>query len=196
MCRGGCGMNVKQVSSPWYTHAERRSDLVHLVASHSAGQWSCVMATDPEGRLWDERESHHAHTWIYYTPYALSYKAGSPRRPPKKRHCNAVLSPDNIWPARPWWIILVINTVQVIVICRLYSLETGPIMSQAPKNSHVFILPHQSRCPLSWKLQKEERKRQSDTVWIDVVWRMNKIKKYNVEPCHRAEVCQNSFNSL
>lgn len=59
--------------------------LVHLVASHSAGQWSCVMATDPEGRLWDERESHHAHTWIYYTPYALSYKAGSPRRPPQKK---------------------------------------------------------------------------------------------------------------
>lgn len=104
--------------------------------------------------------------------------------PPPPINQNALqCSPDYIWPSRPWWMIFVKNAVEVTL---LHSPETGPVMSQAPQKSLVFILPHQSRCPLSWKLQTQERKRQSDTVCIDIFWRMNKIKSSVVEMQRRA----------
>lgn len=58
MFADGHEMNVKQVSSPDYSHVARIWCI--LVASHPAGRRSSVMATDLEGCLWDERENHHA----------------------------------------------------------------------------------------------------------------------------------------
>lgn len=111
-------------------------------------------------------------TWIYYTPYALSYSRIHTLTPSPKNQLQC--SPDNIWPERPWWIISVRNTAD-----REEEEECGSAMKlgrwchQFPENSLVWFLPHQSRCPPSWKLQREERNRGSERVCIDVFWRLS-----------------------
>lgn len=174
----GREMNVKPVSSPGY-----RQNLIGAFGGVAFGRpeklrdgnWPRGTSLRWEGKPPCSRHEYITHHMHWVTAGLL---------PPPPIHQNALqCSPDYIWPSRPWWMIFVKNTVEVTLF---HSPETGPVMSQAPQKSLVFILPHQSRCPLSWKLRTEERKRQSDTVCIDIFWRMNKIKSSVVEMQRRA----------
>lgn len=58
-----------------------------------------------------------------------------------------------------------------------------------------FFLPHQSRCPLSWKLQTEERKRQSDCLhWLLLKNEPN--KKLKRRRCGDLSPCWNFFQGF
>lgn len=173
MSEGGCGMDVKQVWNLGYTHTERIW-LVHLVVSHLAGRRSWLTLRDVSEM---RGKNHHAlHMNILHTICTELQHDSQPKK------STAMQSWQHL--ANKTLMNNICKKIQHITLW--HRAETGPVMSQAPQNSLVFILPHQSRCPLSWKLQKEERKRESDTACIGIFWRMSKIKSLMAEMLHRS----------
>lgn len=126
---------------------------VHLVVSNLAGQRSPVMATDPEGRLWDERENHHApHMNILHTICTELKQHPHPNKP----NCNAVLTTSGR------------QDLDEYFFCEKYSVqhcgspETGPVMSQA--KIHLFSSYLIKAAVLFLESCKEKKGRENQTL--------------------------------
>lgn len=102
--------------------------------------------------------------WIYYTPYAHNYNG---------THIQKINR-------SPCWQHLADETLKSHFNEKAAASVTVKV-GQAPENWLVFNLPHQSCCPLSWKLQKEESDTRSEEGSIGTFWRMSKIKSLTAE---------------
>lgn len=74
----------------------------------------------------------------------------------------------------------------------LHSAETGPVMSQAGKNSCFFSYLIKAAV-LFLESCKQKKGRDNQTVCTEFFWRMNQIKSWSggdAETCHRAEFFQ------